>query len=74
MSDFSIHTQILRDQMVEALTDNPEQLAYVLAEIACRMPSDSSAFEELIDGTDSLPEPEQRHALAEFCDRLGAAL
>jgi len=74
MTDFSIHTLILRDQMVDALADNPEQLAYVLAGVACRMPSDSPEFEELIDGTDSALEPEQRHALADFCDRLGAAL
>ena len=61
MSDFSFDVGILRDQMVNALTDNPEQLAYVLMELADQLPG-TSAMQDMLDhmgNTDSdasLPE------------------
>lgn len=40
MTDFILHHYVLRSDMVEALTDNPEQTTWVLGEIAGRMSTD----------------------------------
>lgn len=40
MTDFTLHHYVLRGDMAEALTDNPEQTMWVLGEIAGRMSTD----------------------------------
>lgn len=37
MSDFAVQTVIDRDAMIDALRENPEQLAYILLELPSRL-------------------------------------
>ena len=48
MSDFHSQVSILRDQMVDALCENPKQLAYVLMQLGDRLPGTWS-MDELLD-------------------------
>lgn len=62
MSDFHFSISVLRDEMVESLMDNPEQLAYVLMQLGDKLPG-TWAFDDLLDnlrgeanGADNLPQ------------------
>ena len=48
MTDFNIWVNILRGEMVSALKQNPEQLAYVLMELAEDLPG-TWAMDELLE-------------------------
>ena len=50
MTDFTFYQHVLRGDMVEALTENPEQTVWVLGEIAGRM--DTRDLVEHIDNVE----------------------
>ena len=71
MSDFYIDVGILRDQAASALCNNPEQLAYVLGEIAGNLRP-----EDLIEHDHMFEDPTKAgiflRALADHLDPTGA--
>lgn len=73
MSDFNLSISILRDTMVDALKENPEQLAYVLMELAEQFPGTWSMQDllEHLGNTDSDCElPDAAAFFRQLADRL----
>ena len=60
MSDFHVSVGLDRDQIVAMLTENPEQLAYVLIELAEKLPG-TWAMEDLLEHLGDTDSP-SRHA------------
>ena len=73
MSDFHFQVSILRDQMVEALPENPEQLAYVLMELGDKLPG-TWAMDELLDHLRGETTSENLPQVAAFYRQIADAL
>lgn len=73
MTDFSFTSYVSRDELAAELSGNPEQAAYVLAEVADFISPSTMMFDDLCDSLDCLS-IEQRAALAKFTARLAKIL
>lgn len=73
MTDFSFTSYVSRDELAAELSGNPEQAAYVLAEVADFISPGTMMFDDLCDSLEHLTE-KQRASLLKFTARLTANL
>lgn len=73
MSDFYFSVGVLRDDLAEALADDNEQSAYVLAHFADTVSPGSGRFDDFMDMAQSLDDDE-KSALLAFCAAVSSGL